>query len=117
MCGLLSGRKSPFATSGFNDCTNALGELENGTEHRRCMRACLIHHKESGSIDSLLLEQYRSEQEYWQKVLTRVVSMVHFLASRGLPFHGENKTVGPLKNGNYLGIPELLRKFDHFVKM
>lgn len=76
----------------------------------------MIHHKESGSIDSLLLEQYHSEQEYWKKVLTRVVSVIHFLVARGLPFRGENEIIGSPKNGNHLCILELLSEFDPFLE-
>ena len=73
VCHLLSKKESPFATSGFNDwkhCSNVIVEHENGEEHRKCMAAYLIRHKETGSVVSLLLEQHRSEQEYWHKVLT-----------------------------------------------
>ena len=80
------------------------------------MTAYLIRHKETGSINSLLLEQHRSEQEYWHKVLTCVVSVICFLASRGLPFRGENQIIGSAKNGNCLGILELLREFDPFLE-
>ena len=69
-----------------------------------------------GCVDSLLLEQHRSEQEYWHKVLTLVVSVICFLASRGLPFRGENQIIGSAKNGNYLGILELLSEFDTFLE-
>ena len=49
-------------------------------------------------------------------MLTHVVSVIHFLASRGLPFHGENQIIGSAKNGNYLGILELLSEFDPFLE-
>ena len=88
VCRLLSKKESPVATSGFNDWkhSNVIVEHENGEEDRKCMTAYLIRHKETGSVDSLLLEQHRSEQVYWHKVLTCVVSVIRFLASRGLPF-------------------------------
>ena len=52
---------------------------------------------------------------YWRKVLERVVEVIKFLAERGLPFRGSNETVGSPKNGNYLGLLELLAKFDPFL--
>ena len=74
VCRLLSKKDSPFATSGFNDWkySKSITEHENGEEHRKCMTAYLIRHNKNASIDSLLIEQHRSEQEYWHKVLTRV---------------------------------------------
>lgn len=117
-CHLLSKKESSFATSGFNDWkhSNVIVEHENGEEHRKCMTEYSIRHKETGSVDSLLLKQHRSEQEYWHKVLTRLVSVIRFLASRGLPFRGENQIIGSANNGNYLGILELLSEFDLFLE-
>ena len=45
------------------------------------MMAYLIWHKETGSVDSLLLEHRHSEQGCWHKVLAHVVSVIHYLAS------------------------------------
>jgi hypothetical protein len=41
--------------------------------------------------------------------------IIKFLASRGLPFKGDNHTIGSVTNGNYLGIMELLSQFDPFL--
>ena len=49
-------------------------------------------------------------------MLIRVVSVIHFLAPRGLPFRGENQIIGSAKNANYLGTLELLSKFDPFLE-
>ena len=49
-------------------------------------------------------------------MLTRVVSVIHFLASRGLPFRGENQIIGSAKYGNYLGMLELLSEFGPFLE-
>ena len=45
-----------------------------------------------------------------------MVSVIRFLASRGLPFRGENHISGSAKNSNYLGILELLSEFDPFLE-
>lgn len=42
----------------------------------------------------MLATQYEEEVKYWQNVLLRVVSDVKFLAVRGLPFRGDNETLG-----------------------
>ena len=117
-CRLLSKKESPFATPGFNDWkhSNVVAEHENGEEHRRCLLEYSIRHKESDCVDSVFLSQHRSQKEYWHKVLKRVVSVIRFLASRGLAFRGENQTIGSSKNGNFLGILELLSEFDSFLE-
>ena len=49
-------------------------------------------------------------------MLTCVVSVIRFLASRGLPFRGENQIIVSAKKENYLGILELLSEFDPFLE-
>jgi len=53
--------------------------------------------------------------QYWKNVLLRVVEVVKFLSSRGLPFHGENEILGSTNNGNFLGCIEFLCKFYPFI--
>lgn len=45
-----------------------------------------------------------------------LIRVIRFLASRGLPFRGENLIIGSAKNGNYLGILELLSEIDPFLE-
>ena len=48
--------------------------------------------------------------------VTSCVIFVKFLATRGLAFRGENeKKIGSHLNGSYLGVLELLSKFDPFI--
>lgn len=47
--------------------------------------------------------------------MKRVVVVICFLAKRGLAFRGTNELVGSPHNGNYLGILELVAKFDDFL--
>lgn len=117
-CRLLSKKESHFATSGFNDWkhANLVKEHENGEEHHKCMLEYSIRRKGIGCVDSVLLSQHHSQKEYWYKVLMRVVSVTQFLASRGLAFRGENQQIGSSKNGNFLGIKELLSEFDPFLE-
>lgn len=62
-----------------------------------------------------MVEDYNKESMYWRSVLTRVVATIKFLAARGLPIFGENKTIGSVANGNFLGCLELLGQFDPFI--
>ena len=44
-----------------------------------------------------------------------MVETVKFLTERGLPFRGSDETFGSETNGNYLGILELIARFDSFL--
>ena len=72
-------------------------------------------HTQTGLINSKLIHQFQVEQSYWQQVLERIVAVVKFLAARGLAFRGQNENIGSRLNGNYLGVLEILSKFDPFL--
>ena len=48
-------------------------------------------------------------------VFERVVEVVKFLSERGLAFRGDNELFGSERNGNFLGLMELIAKFDSFL--
>lgn len=48
-------------------------------------------------------------------VLKQVVAVIQFLGERGLAFRGDDELLGSAHNGNFLGIIELLAKFDPFL--
>ena len=48
-------------------------------------------------------------------VLHRVVTVVKFLAIRGLVFRGSEEKIDSLTNGNFLGIIELISQYDPFL--
>ncbi|GBP81137.1 hypothetical protein EVAR_88235_1 [Eumeta japonica] len=93
--------------------------------HQQSMMTYLARSKAVGRVDMDLLSQHQKEVDYWRNVLKRIVAVVKFLASRGLPFRGDNEILGSPNNGNYLGCVELLSekkiweswkgdKFDNF---
>lgn len=110
---------NPFCTEGFNDWKHAGQSIpynENSKEHRRCLMTFMKRSNEAGRIDSDLQVQLNKEKEYWREVLRRLVSVIKYLAARGLPFRGDTETFGHPNNGNYLGILELLSEYDPFLK-
>lgn len=88
---------------------------ENSPTHRQSMMTYLTRSKAVGRVDTDLLSQYQKEVDYWRNVLKRIVSVIKFLASRGLAFRGDNEILGSPNNGNYLGCVELLSEFDPFL--
>ena len=57
----------------------------------------------------------QAETKYWRAVLTRVIDVMIFLSSRGLAIRGSDEKLGSVHNGNFLGIVELLSKYDSFL--
>lgn len=48
-------------------------------------------------------------------MLKKVVSIIRFLAERGLAFRGDNEIIGSPNNGYYLGLLKLISKYDPFI--
>ena len=68
--------------------------------------------RDSSRIDCEIVQQQQTEKNYWRNVLQRVVETIKFLAERGLAFRGDNETFGSATNGNFLGLLEVIAKFD-----
>lgn len=117
-CKVMSGKNGQFVNEGFNDWKNA-GNLilrhEESSSHRQCLISMLARKNKRGRVDAELVKQIETERAYWQNILQRVVEIIRFLAERGLAFRGSDEKVGSPSNGNYLGILELLSKFDPFL--
>ena len=66
-------------------------------------------------VDHELQKQIMNETEEWRAILMRLLDVTLHCASRGLPFQGDNNVIGDPRNGNFLGILELLGKYDRIT--
>ena len=57
-----------------------------------------------------------SEAERWKMFLQRILDVVVFLGERGLAFRWDSEEIGDTHNGNFLGILELLARYDPFLQ-
>ncbi|XP_029348110.1 zinc finger MYM-type protein 1-like [Acyrthosiphon pisum] len=76
----------------------------------------LLRENSLNSVNQQICKQISTETQYWIDVLKRVVAVIKYLSSRGLPFRGDNEVFGVKNNGNYLGLLELISEFDPFLK-
>ncbi|XP_032621703.1 zinc finger MYM-type protein 1-like [Chelonoidis abingdonii] len=109
---------SSLASNGFNDWSNThmrLAEHENSKGHLHAVLSCcdlqqrLSAEKATDAIQPKLTDQ---EAKHWHQVSERLVAVVQLLAERNLPFYGSDEQLGTSYNGNFLGLIELLGKFD-----
>ena len=115
---MLNATRSRFTEEGFGDWKNAYPRLqqhERSAEHRSALITFINRQCQNQCIDANLKQEICKERLYWEKVLKRVVEVVRFLSERGLAFRGQDETIGSEHNGNYLGMLELLAKFDPFL--
>lgn len=109
---------SRFTKEGFDDWKNAnnlLKRHEVSTSHRQAIISLLVCKNKGVRVDSQLVSHIETEQKYWRTLLERIIEVIKFLAERGLAFRGSDETVGSPHNGNYLGLLELIAKFDIFL--
>ncbi|XP_065650734.1 zinc finger MYM-type protein 1-like [Hydra vulgaris] len=64
------------------------------------------------SIDNLLITELSTETSNWTKLLKRLLNVILFLSQRGLALFGSSQHIYDPDNGNFLGIIELLSKYD-----
>ncbi|XP_031335363.1 zinc finger MYM-type protein 1-like [Photinus pyralis] len=112
ICKMFSKKKTQFF-SGCSDWKNIsakISEHENSNDHRLAMCIFCKRSRSEGRIDSDILKQVETEQQYWRAVLKRVVITVKFLASQGLAFRGQQEN-----KSNYFRCLEYLAEFDPFI--
>jgi hypothetical protein len=118
ICKLFSKSTTALSSTGFTDwkhVSERLQDHENSHSHREAVCTMILRKEASARIDVAITEQNYSENKYWFEVLRRVVSVIKFLSTRGMPFFGQNETIGSLSNGNFLGCMELLSEYDPFL--
>jgi len=71
--------------------------------------------KKNITIDKQNLSLIIKETEHWRAVLTRILHIVHYLSERNLAFRGKSDTLFTSNNGYFLGLREMLGKFDPII--
>ena len=103
---------------GFNNWKGAeerMRQHKDSEGHRDCIILFHLRSTESAHVDHDLEKQCQKQKKYWVEVVRRVVAVVTFLAERGLPFRGDDELIGIRRNGNFLGVIELIAEFDPFL--
>ena len=58
----------------------------------------------------------RNEKERWRSVFQRLLAIIQYLAEKNLAFRGSVDRLYEPNNGNFLGLIELIAKFDPIIK-
>lgn len=98
---------------------NKLPNHESSAHHKKCYiewRALEMRLKKGIYIQTQLDKECVHKKRYWQHLRESLLSVILFLAERGLPFRGDSSKIGDAQNGNILGIIELLAKCDPLLQ-
>lgn len=118
VCKVMETNQGNLSNNGYCDWKHAserLHQHETSKEHLQAVIKLSQRGREIGCIDKGLKQQIISESGYWRQVLMRAISTIKFICERGLALRGQNEIVGSSKNGNYLGILELIAEYDPFL--
>ncbi|XP_065677308.1 uncharacterized protein LOC136092716 [Hydra vulgaris] len=111
-----------LATSRFNNWSNIFKRLplhENSKNHLIAMLKCTNLQKRLSAeqtIDKVQQKLLNQEKIRCYKIFKRLFSVVQFLAERNIAFRGSVEKLGDARNGNFIGIIELLGKFDPIMQ-
>ena len=65
----------------------------------------------------MVIQNRESQQKKWEHIFRALLDVVLFLGERGLAFRGTVEKIGDTQNGIFLGILELLSKYDPLIKV
>ena len=119
-CRLLKKQKSSFVNEGFDQwqsCVTRLAEHEKSHGYMDAMTSCCeagTRLSKKTGMDKIYQEILYSDTKRWNQVFQRLLAIVQvqFLAERNLDFRESVERVGEPSNRNFLGVIELLAKFD-----
>ena len=99
----------------IGDC---LKDHETSSEHYRCYSRWVDTEKNihcQMGIDSEVEKLLQKEVDHWKKDLERLIAITVFVSEHNLAFQGSNYQLFVKRNGNFLGLVELLQSTYNVV--
>lgn len=99
--------------------TTTLTSHEKSPEHFTAYKKwheCELRLKLGRCIDNDLQQVMNTEAQYWKSILERLISITLYLSKHNLAFRESSDKLFERNNGNYLGLVELLGKYDNNMK-
>ena len=117
-CKLFSNSTSKFSHDSYCDWKNItaiLAEHETSCNHIEAHKIWVdtenrLNQKQT--IDSEFQRCILAEEMHWRGVLERLLAIVQFLAQNNMAFRGTEERLNAPNNGNFLGLVQLVAKFD-----
>ncbi|XP_025202251.1 uncharacterized protein LOC112599539 [Melanaphis sacchari] len=110
-----------FISNGIQDWKNlstSLKHHENSMIHYEALKKwndLKYRLKTNQVIDKAYLALIEKEKLHWRSVLKRILAAIHFLAQHNDSFRGSSDKLYTEKNGKFLGLIEMMEKFDPII--
>jgi Domain of unknown function (DUF4371) len=107
---------------GLNDWQHASSRLKKHETSKSHFKAINIWQEaktrmlKKSSVNMQSYEVYLAEKQKWRNILDRVISIIKYLAEHNLALKGSSDVLFEQNNGNFLGLVELLAKYDSILK-
>ncbi|XP_065674141.1 zinc finger MYM-type protein 1-like [Hydra vulgaris] len=117
-CKLFGITSSPFrqGMNTWEGLSKKLKEHETCSAHFKCFEQYMTLRKagiaNQATIDEKQQKLLHKERIFWRAVLERILDITLFLSARNLAFRVSDTAIGSKSNGNFLGVFELLAKYD-----
>jgi len=111
-----------LSTIGTNDWKHVPEKLithERSVQHFKSIEAWTELKKrilKEKSVNQQHLSIIEKEKIHWKNVLNRILSVIHYLAAHNDAFRGSSDVLYTKSNGKFLGLIEMLAKFDPVIK-
>lgn len=110
--------ENQFVKGGFcswSSQSQRLKEHEKSIDHLKAAEKLALRACKESRVDIQHAEQAEEMISYYTKLLNRLIDVTILIIERNLAFRGSDEIIGSHHNGNYLGIIELLAKYDPFL--
>ncbi|CAH2302510.1 zinc finger MYM-type 1-like [Pelobates cultripes] len=110
--------KTSLTLGGSDDSTNMSNILkshEASSGHftaQQMWTETQLRRNSKHAIDQNYQNLMSRERQHWRSVMERLLNIVQFLAERNLAFRSSSERLFTTNNGNFLGLVELLGKYD-----
>ncbi|XP_047135550.1 zinc finger MYM-type protein 1-like [Hydra vulgaris] len=110
--------KSNLVSDGFKKwrhLTEILGIHENSVSHMKCYQQWVeteIRLKTGKTTDNDEIKIIEKDSLRWQNVLLRLMNITLYLAENNMAFRGSSDKLFTPQNGKFLGLIQMLAKFD-----
>jgi hypothetical protein len=92
---------------------------ERSVRHFKCIEAWTELKKrilKKKSVNQQHLSIIENEKIHWTNILNRILSIINYLAAHNDVFQSSSDVLYTKSNGKFLGLIEMLAKFDPVIK-
>ncbi|XP_051168609.1 zinc finger MYM-type protein 1-like [Leptopilina boulardi] len=103
---------------GVRDWRHLSERIKSHETSQNHTNSCLLYEqwRKNGPIEKAFEEDFKRKQNFWRKVIERLLDVTLMMASCNLAFRGSCENIQDRGKGNFLSIVQLLAKYDPILQ-